>query len=226
MGKCIINSFIFIFLISVLFSTYVYAFKTAGSNNTKKNESQAEMKKAYTPTSQEAGSLKVFSEILDVIESTRDRKSILPKIEELYDKIISEYPDAPLAQESYWKLITLYIEDYSPPAYDKAEARYNEFIKKYPKSALKGFLSEELGRSYYRNAMWKKLLEVCTPLFREHIEQGTRTRASLLFMYAEANYNLGNVAEAEKGYEIVVEKFPKLNEGVKSKSRLKTRSGL
>ena len=39
-------------------------------------------------------------------------------------------------------------------------------------------------------------------------------------MYSEANYKLGNIAEAEKGYEIVSEKFPRLVEGKKSKSML------
>jgi TolA-binding protein len=45
-------------------------------------------------------------------------------------------------------------------------------------------------------------------------------------MYSEANYNLGNMAEAEKGYEIVAGKFPKLHEAKKSKARLeKIRKG-
>ena len=39
-------------------------------------------------------------------------------------------------------------------------------------------------------------------------------------MYSEANYKIGNVEEAEKGYTIVSEKFPRLVEGKKSKSML------
>lgn len=209
-----------IFLISLLFSTYAYSFDTSNTNNGKTGDSRAAKRSAYVPTEQEKGSLKVFNEILDLIESTSDRKSILPKLEELYDRIITQYPEAPLAQESYWKLMTLYMEDYSPPAYDRAEARYHEFMAKYPQSVLQHFLVEELGRGYYRNAMWDKLLEICTPVFREYIDKGKKTRASLLFMYAEANYNLGNQEEAVKGYEIVSEKFPRLNEGKKSKYRL------
>jgi TolA-binding protein len=55
----------------------------------------------------------------------------------------------------------------------------------------------------------------------EYIEIGKRPRASMMFMYSEAHYNLGNLTEAEKGYEIVSELFPKLLVGLKSKSRLK-----
>jgi hypothetical protein len=39
-------------------------------------------------------------------------------------------------------------------------------------------------------------------------------------MYAEANFNLGNFKEAEKGYKIVMDLFPKLNESKKSMARL------
>ena len=36
-------------------------------------------------------------------------------------------------------------------------------------------------------------------------------------MYSEANYNLGNVEEAEKGYRIATKLFPKLIVGIQSK---------
>ena len=39
-------------------------------------------------------------------------------------------------------------------------------------------------------------------------------------MYAEANYNLGNIPVAEKSYKIVVDLFPKVREGLKSKAML------
>jgi tetratricopeptide (TPR) repeat protein len=218
--------FSIIFLYVVLFSVPASALQNSESQKSENPQTVTEKKRAYTPTMQERESLKVFNEILDVIESTSDRKSILPKIEELYGKIIREYPEAPLAQESYWKLLTLYVEEYSPPAYEKAETLYNDFLISHPKSILKGFMVETLGKSYYKNDRWDQLLEISAPVFREYIEQEKKTPASILFMYSEANYNLGNMAEAEKGYEIVAGKFPKLHEAIKSKARLeKIRKG-
>jgi tetratricopeptide (TPR) repeat protein len=180
----------------------------------------AETKVAPSPTAEETKSLELFTSVLELIESTDDRKSVLPQIEVLYENIIRDYPDAPLAQESYWKLITIYVEDYSPPAYEKAEIKYNEFLKKYPQSYIKGFIDDTLGNSYYRNADWNGLLKLTTPAYQEYFEKGKQPRASMIFMYAEANYNLGNIEEAGKGYKIVSELFPKLIVGIKSKQML------
>jgi len=180
----------------------------------------AEKAKVVHPTKREAESLRVFSDALDLIQSSEDRKAVLPQVENLYRKIIKEYYDTPLAQESYWRLISIYIDDYSPPDYEKAESLYMEFIKMYPVSPLKGFIAETLGKSYYRSAQWDKLLKVCTPVFREYTEEGKRPKPSLMFMYAEANFNMGSVAEAERGYEIFLEVFPRTGNSIKAKARL------
>ena len=209
-----------LFLIMFLFSACATAPKTTEIEKPGKVEPPAAKKKTYIPTKQEKESLNIFTEILELINSTGNRRSVLPEVEDLYTKIIREYPEAPLVHESYWKLITIYVQDYSPPAYEKAEPLYNEFVEKYPGSVFKGFISETLGRSYYKNAEWNKLLKLCTPIYRDYIEKGKKTRASLIFMYSEANFNLGNFREAEKGYKIVAEKFPGLNEGAKSRSML------
>jgi tetratricopeptide (TPR) repeat protein len=182
--------------------------------------SPVEIKKVPAHTEEETKSLEVFTSVLELIESTDDRKSVLPKIEELYDNIIRQYPEAPLAQESYWKLITIYVDDYSPPAYDKAEMKYNEFLKKYPQSHIKGFIEDTLANSYYKNSDWNGLLQLTTPAYQEYLEKGQQPRASMVFMYAEANYNLGNLEEARKVYKIVSELFPKLMVGINSKKML------
>lgn len=180
----------------------------------------AETKDVPAPKEEESKSLELFTEVLELVESTDDRKSLLPKIEELYDKIIRQYPEAPLAKESYWKLITIYVEDYSPPDYDRAEMKYNEFLEKYPQSFLEGFIKDTLGNSYYKNAEWNRLLKLSTPAYQEYIEKGREPRASMIFMYSEAKYNLGNIEEAEKGYRIVTKLFPKLIFGIKSKKMI------
>lgn len=182
----------------------------------------AETKEVPVPKEEESKSLELFTEVLELVESTDDRKSILPKIEELYDKIIQQYPEAPLAKESYWKLITIYVEDYSPPDYERAERKYNEFLEKYPQSFLKGFIEDTLGNSYYKNAEWNRLLKLSTPAYQEYLENGKEPRASMIFMYSEANYNLGNIEEAEKGYRIITKLFPKLIIGIKSKKMIET----
>ena len=180
-----------------------------------------ETKRIVVHTEEETKSLDLFTQILDLLESTEDRQSVLQQMEELYEEIITEYPNAPLAQESYWKLITIYVENYSPPKYGEAESRYHEFLEKYPKSFFKGFIEDTLGNSYYKHAEWDKLLKLSTPTYQEYVEKGKQPMASLLFMYAEANNNLGNFIEAEKGYKIVIEMFPKLIVGIKSKVMLK-----
>jgi TolA-binding protein len=215
MNKADVRIFSIILLIAALLPSCAAPPKTAEIE-----KPPVEPKKKYVPTEQETKSLEVFTEILEVIEATNDRQSAIPKIEELYAGIIREYPEAPLAQESYWKLITIYVEDYSPPQYDKAEARYHDFLEKYPQSILRGMIDDTLGKSYYKSAEWNKLLELCTPAFKGYIEEGKQPRPTLLFMYSEANYHLGNFEEAEKGYEIVAELFPRLSEGMMSKKIL------
>ncbi|MBI4698949.1 MAG: hypothetical protein HY758_08610 [Nitrospirae bacterium] len=45
-------------------------------------------------------------------------------------------------------------------------------------------------------------------------------RPMLLFFYSEANYGLGALADAEKGYKLVIELFPGSGESKKAKTRL------
>lgn len=211
---------LFLVLTVVLIYSCAAAPKKGETERVAEIKPPAETKLAPAHTEEETKSLELFTNILDLIESTDNRKSVLPKIEGLYENIIRQYPDAPLAQESYWKLITIYVEDYSPPAYDKAEIKYNEFLKKYPQSYIKGFIDDTLGDSYYKHTNWNGLLKLTSPVYNDYLENGKQPRPSMMFMYAEANYNLGNIEEAGKGYEIVSELFPKLVVGIKSRQML------
>ncbi|MBI5663488.1 MAG: hypothetical protein HZC49_00140 [Nitrospirae bacterium] len=211
--------------IVVLIYSCAAAPKKAETEKAEEIKPSTETKMAPAPTLEETKSLELFTSVLELIESTDDRKTVLPKIEELYENIIRDYPQAPLAQESYWKLITIYVEDYSPPAYDKVEIKYNEFLEKYPQSYIKGFIDDTLSNSYYKNAEWNRLLKLASPVYHEYLEKGKQPRASMIFMYSEANYNLGNTEEAVKGYKIVSEMFPKLIVGIKSKQMLEKIGG-
>jgi TolA-binding protein len=141
-------------------------------------------------------------------------------METLYKRIIREYPDVPLAQESYWKLINIYVKDYSPPDYAKAEALFQEFLQKHERSPVRGLIEETLGKSYSKHAEWDRLLELCTYTYEAYASSGKRPRASLMYMYAEANHRIGNVSEAREGYKIVAELFPKLLVGRRALSNL------
>ena len=177
----------------------------------------AETDKEPLRTEEEIKSLETFTEILHITRSTQDRQSILPQIENMYKKIIKDYPEVPLVQESYWRLIAIYVNDHSPPDYEKAETLYSEFQKKFPESYAESFIEDELGKSYYNNGEWSKLMTFTLPTYRDHVEKGINGRAPMIYMYAEANYHLGNLEEAEKGYQIVSELYPQLIEGKKSK---------
>jgi tetratricopeptide (TPR) repeat protein len=182
----------------------------------------AKAPKGHTPTKSEIKSLEVFNEILEIVESSEDKTKELPRIEKLYLKIIKQYPDAPLAHESYWRLITIYVDEYTPPQYRKAESLYREFSKKYPKSSFfKGMIADSIGKHYHRDSKWGKLLELSNPFYERYAEEGIRPSPSLMFMYSEANLNLGNIAEAEEGYRILMELYPNLLETKKAKERLK-----
>jgi TolA-binding protein len=124
------------------------------------------------------------------------------------------------AEQETESLKTFNVNDYSPPAYEKAETLYNNFLENYPRSALKGNIDRTLGLKYYINKEWGRLLKLSAPAFKKYTEEGVSPMPLLIFMYAEANFHLGNLKESEKGFKIVIEQFPQLNENERAKARL------
>lgn len=183
-------------------------------------EKKVTPEKKLTPEEQSQKALEVFNRILSLTEGVEDRQAILPQMEALYEEIIENYPDVPLVEESYWRLITISIEEFKPPKVDKAEKLYQDFFKKYPDSPLEIYIEETFGTFYYTNKMWDKLLRFFTPQVKKFIKTGKLDSPYHMFMYSEAKFNLGDLAEAEKGYKIVIEFFPKTKEGETSKNRL------
>lgn len=177
--------------------------------------------RGYTPTESEVKSLEVFNEIYRLVKKSRKKETVLPEIEKLYLKIIREYPDAPLAKESYWRLAELYIYDYSPPEFQKAEALLQELSENYPRSSYRGRIKEVIGRAYYRSSDWDNLLRLCTPEVDTFRETGQKPRPSLMYMYSEANYHLGYLEEAIEGYMLLVKFYSRTNEGRKASIKLK-----
>ncbi|TAL22013.1 MAG: hypothetical protein EPN94_11950 [Nitrospirae bacterium] len=177
-------------------------------------------KKRISIEDQEKKVNELFGRILGLTEEAADRQSILPQMEALYDEIINNYPDAALVQEIYWRLITLLVDEFKPPKTDKAERLYKDFLRKYPDSTLSGNIEQVLGQFYYTNKMWDSLLRMFTPHVKKFIATGKLDSPYHLFMFSEAKFNLGDFIEAEKGYKIVMEFFPKTGEGETSKNRL------
>ncbi len=200
----------------------ILLFTACATQPVKKVKPAEETKKPLSPEEQKKEkSIEVFTEILDVIETSESRKDALPKVESLYKKIIIEYPETGLAQESYWRLISIYVNDYSPADYEKAEALYGEFLEKYPQSPLKSFVMDSLGKGYYRDDQWRKLLTLTAPLIREYTQTGKRPGPSLISMNAEANYRLGYFDAAKVSYRVLIKIYPKLIESIKARARLK-----
>ena len=85
----------------------------------------------------------IFRQILD-LSGSEDRQNNLPRIKELYQQIIDQYPEIGLAQESYLRLIIIAKEEDTASGDAEAERLYQEFVGKYPDSNLKKVLEYEI----------------------------------------------------------------------------------
>ncbi|MBI4844612.1 MAG: hypothetical protein HY809_09905 [Nitrospirae bacterium] len=209
------NKLLLFFVIAFLF------YGCAGAPVRKDTESKEEpaQKPSVSQQEQEMMSREAFNEILQ-ISSSAEREEILPEMERKYLEIIGNYPDAPLAQESYYRLISIFLLDYYPPEFQKAEAHYADFLRKYPGSKFRYLVDLTLGTSYYKSKQWDKLLALVRPAYDNYLKKGSAGSPSLLFMFAEANFNLGFLDDAEAGYHAVVRLFPNFGDGVQSRARL------
>lgn len=206
-------------ILLILFSACATTSKTATIATAEEERVPPQTKESLSHSEQDAKALEAFKRILTLTEEA-SREAILPQIEVAYLEIIREYPDSSIVQESYWRLVLIYVDESIPPRYDEAERLYNEFIKKYPKSQTRSIIEDTLSKNYYNNGEWDRLLRLYIPSVREYIKTGKLDRPHSLFMYSEAKFNLGDLIEAEKGYKIVITLFPNSAEAVTSKSRL------
>ncbi|RPI37495.1 MAG: hypothetical protein EHM54_03050, partial [Nitrospiraceae bacterium] len=151
--------------------------------------------------------IEALQEISRLVECC-DRKTIRPQIEAAYVDIIKKYPGSLLVHECYKKLMLIYLTEYEPPALEKAELLHDEFVRKYPESSERNLLDDTLGEVYYRNAAWKKLMDLYAPAIRRFIAKRELKSPMDMLMYAEAKFHLGDMDEARKGYNIVIFYFP------------------
>ncbi len=161
----------------------------------------------------------IFERILNLTEAS-DRKKNIPQIETAYREIIEQYPAASIAEECYWRLALIYLNDYDPPQFRKAETLYREFMRKYPESSDRYVFSDAISESYHEAHEWKRLMKFHSPVIKKFIEGEKLLRPTELFMYSEAKFHMGDLAEAGKGYNIVITLFPESGESRKAKKML------
>lgn len=161
----------------------------------------------------------IFSKILE-LTAAEDRRTVIPEMEKLYLELIDTYPQSGNAHESYYRLMLIYLNDVAPPAFEKAEKLLDRYYLQYPDMSRINPVSDTLADAYYQNGTWQKLLNLCRPVVKQFIDDGTLIRPLEMYYYSEAKYHLGDRVEAAKGYRIVIATFPRSRESQLAEKRL------
>jgi len=202
---------------------------TAASETDTEPACQFEMSQGHAPSpekeaplskeEQQKRSVELFRRIFDLSRSN-DRPAHLNQMMDLYYQIIEHYPDAPLAQESYWRLIEICFKDFQPPKKDKALSLYKEFQGRYPDSPLKNVVNFTMTRLLYLNGFWNDLLAFTSP-GKEDFSNPKASRSPLpIFFYSEAKFHLNDFQEASRGYRAILEYFPDSHMAVTAGKRM------
>lgn len=164
---------------------------------------------------------KKATELFNTIYAISQRGERSAKLDEmigLYQQIINDCPDVPLAQESSWRLIEMYFRDFNPPKKDEALSLFAQFKSRYPGSPLGNAVEGAITRALYLNGAWTDLLALTAPVAQQ---DPAKLESPLpVYYYAEAKYQLKDLKEAGKGYEIIVRQFPKSQLAGPAKARL------
>jgi len=193
--------------------------KSAGDRPTTVSQDAGENTRELSVEEQDKMALEVFQKVFTLIEDS-SREAVLPQMEALYLDLIQKYPKAKLAQESYWRLALMYTNDFNPPAYEKIEGLYGRFISLYPDSQFRAEIDDAISNCYSRNGKWESLEKFYAPVIRQYIETGILSRPQDMYRYGEAKRHLGDLAEAEKAFRIVISMFPRSRESALSKMKL------
>ena len=148
------------------------------------------------------------------------RETTRPRIEAAYIDIINKYPESQMVYECYNRLMSIYLTEYEPPAFEKAESLRDTFARRYTDLNARNFIDDTLADAYYRNREWTKLMRLYTSSIKRFIELWNAIRPRDMFMYAEAKFHLGDMDEARKGYNIVTFYFPNSTESSLATRRL------
>lgn len=185
------------------------------------SEDQQKEKSVLSRDEQAKEAMALFNTILEISQNEEREKAIVKKTE-LYKQLISEYPDAPLAQESYWRIIEIYLRDNDPPRIEEALSLYKEFLERYDKSPVRNAIESTFERFFYAKQRWRDLLEFVRPRIEHFVNTAELVSPTYMFLHAEAQYNLGEFDEATKAYKIVIRYFPDSRDAKISSERLRT----
>lgn len=158
-----------------------------------------------TVEQQNEKAFEIFQQMYEMSGSLSPEELRTMRIEQ-YNKMISNYPEAGLAQEAHWKLVRIYVREFDPPAIEKAERVYEDFSTRYPDSVLIPEVQNELIRFYVKKKMWESLLRFTAPIVKARTEKPV---AMPLYYYGEASYQLDRKEEAKVAFEMAVKDIPK-----------------
>jgi hypothetical protein len=168
---------------------------------------------------QDKKSQEAYANILEMTAWV-ERHTILPQMEEKYEQLIEDYPDSYFAEESYYRLMKMYMYDYSPPDVDKAEEWYREYFRHFKNPRLKNLFNDTVVRFYFQFQHWDRLLSFLDPVIRQYYE-GKRTDGPLyLLFYSIAKQKRGAIEEARNGFKTIIERFDGSHEATVAKDML------
>jgi TolA-binding protein len=155
---------------------------------------------------QEEKAMQLFTQVL---EDTREltRPDAMPIIKKGFYETIEKYPDSFLAEESYYRLMTINLREVYPPKEEEAEEIYREYFKNYKNPRIGMTMTSDLARFYYDYQRWEKLAKFTTPFMREYVKSGKYGDTVFIFLYTEAKFYLKDYEEARKGYQIMKKNF-------------------
>lgn len=124
----------------------------------------------------------------------------------LHQQVINECPDTHWAEESYWRLSSLYMSGYGDPDWAKIIETLEACLQKYPQTKLKSEVHDRLLLAYKETGNNDKLLEISQAELSTPPAPVPDTRYLGIAMdFAEAQAAKGNQTEARKMFEQIVQ---------------------
>ena len=128
----------------------------------------------------------------------------LETIERLYLEVIEKAPDTDEAQESHWRLASLYLQAYDAPKYPEARAILEQFLARYPESEGVEVVKPALGFIYEELEDWPAAAATYGE-FVESADGAPEVIAEYGYSYAKALQNAGRKDDAAVWYRRFLE---------------------
>jgi hypothetical protein len=148
--------------------------------------------------SQAGTAARLFEQIMAVPDED------LETIERLYLQVIEEAPDTDEAEESHWRLATLYLQAYDTPKYAQARGVLEQFLARYPESQGVEVVRPALAFIYEELGEWSSAAQVYRDLIND-AEGDPEAMAEYGYSYAKALQNAGDGQAAAVWYRQFLE---------------------